>query len=551
MGELFSVINSINGHLHWLEEEYKDSYAEKLMASLNTMNENINFDPFDLFAEDNLNIGQVIQNISNISEKNQNQRKNGVFYTPSDLAQYMLFNGIVSSLSNNSNKVYNVKEIKRMLSDCDNNVIYDFCINKRVLDPTCGTGEFTLMVLKVKINLLGKINKISDSNILKALNTIYANDINYTTILLAKYCVLIYLNQYLSKESLLKATNILKKNYSSVDFVINPQINVDNVDIIIGNPPYVEYRELTRKPISGFGNIYADVISNSIQLLNTNGTMIYVVPISFISTSRMKEIRRIVTNQFGNVKLLSFADRPDSLFKNVHQKLNIIIAKKNSKKSLYTSQYTYWYKNERGKLFNNISIINNDDEMDDFIPKYGDYQQKSIFKKVHIKNNDSLMSLLKSDSGEEIYLGSRVSFYVKAFLNDPGSNEYKRFKVKKYNSRVILSIVNSSLFWMYWTMISDGWHITNKELSNFFIPNLSNDEQKKLSKLADELLKRLEKTKKYIGTVQTDYEYKHKYALDIIDKIDDLLINVYGLTDDEGLVVKRFARKYREGGKNV
>ena len=100
---------------------------------------------------------------------------------------------------------------------------------------------------------------------------------------------------------------------------------------------------------------------------------------------------------------------------------------------------------------------------------------------------------------------------------------------------------------MYWVIISDGWHVTNKELDKFTIPLLDKETDRKLSDLADKLLERLEQTKVHVGTVQTEYEYKHKLALDIIDKIDTILGNVYDLTDDEITYVKNYERKYRGG----
>ena len=59
---------------------------------------------------------------------------------------------------------------------------------------------------------------------------------------------------------------------------------------------------------------------------------------------------------------------------------------------------------------------------------------------------------------------------------------------------------------------------------------------------------KLEKTKKYVGTKQTEYEYKHKMCKDIIDKIDNELSKVYNLSDEELLYVKNFALNYRLGG---
>ena len=95
-----------------------------------------------------------------------------------------------------------------------------------------------------------------------------------------------------------------------------------------------------------------------------------------------------------------------------------------------------------------------------------------------------------------------------------------------------------------WTIISDGWHITNKEISFIKIPSKIPKPQKWVE-LIDRLENKLEKTKTYVGTKQVQYEYKHKYCKDIIDKIDDELKDVYGLSETEIVYIKSFNEKYR------
>ena len=74
---------------------------------------------------------------------------------------------------------------------------------------------------------------------------------------------------------------------------------------------------------------------------------------------------------------------------------------------------------------------------------------------------------------------------------------------------------------------------------------------KMYEKLYKKLENKLEKTKKYIGSKQTNYEYKHKLCKDIIDEIDDCIGKEYKLSSDEIKYCKNFALKYRVSeGKN-
>ena len=109
-----------------------------------------------------------------------------------------------------------------------------------------------------------------------------------------------------------------------------------------------------------------------------------------------------------------------------------------------------------------------------------------------------------------------------------------------------MCLLNSSLLWWYWVSVSDCWHITKKELSGFYVPTIVDFSV--FDDLAELLENKLESTKVYVGTKQTEYEYKHKACVDIIHRIDDYVNTLYGLTEEEGLYIKRFAYRYRIGG---
>ena len=138
----------------------------------------------------------------------------------------------------------------------------------------------------------------------------------------------------------------------------------------------------------------------------------------------------------------------------------------------------------------------------------------------------------------------RACFWMKVFSKDMKSNSYKEYCIDKKKLPFVYCLLNSSLFFLMWTIISDGWHITNKELSFIKIPNRI-PKPKKWSALFAKLENRLESTKEYVGTKQVDYEYKHKLCKDIIDEIDDELKSVYKLSASELNYIKKFNEKYR------
>lgn len=496
-----------------------------------------------------INSSIVSEKLSKTVEFSSGRKRKGAYYTPVDVVNYTVYNVIHNYLTD-SKEVLPVSAIKKQYYD--KNKLLHLCTQETFLDPTCGAGSFLLSILEAKLFFLKTIKQNNSANVLKVMQTIFGNDIDANAVLVSKLRILFYLQEhhYQISSQIIQAIN---NNFSTYNFIFDAMPNNCKYNFIIGNPPYIEYRFLNEKPKTKYGNVYADVLHNTNNHLKPNSSIAYIVPISFSSTPRMKSIRNEELKSFSNNIILSFADRPDSLFSSVHQKINIIFGlnfNPNSKHNLYTSQYNYWYKNERQQLFEQLSVVQNDDYNDFAIPKYGNILQKNVYKKVTNTNNTPLLDLLtknKTQNNNGIYLAKRSFTYTKCFLNNPKSNEYDYYDVMKLPAKTMLTILSSTLFWMYWTIYSDGWHLTNKELSAFTIPTIDNRASKQLINLADELLQRLEETKVYVGTAQTDYEYKHKEALDIIDKIDDVLGIVYQLTPKEIHYVQNYARKYRGG----
>lgn len=224
--------------------------------------------------------------LSQAVEFTKSRKNKGAYYTPGDVAGFMV------------DKVFD--KLEKPLS-------------ATFFDPTCGSGAFLLTVLKKKID--------AGMRPLDALATIYGNDVDPNALLVAKLRILIYLLDY--DINLGAAFSILDDNFIHSDF-IRSSFNAE-FDVVLGNPPFVETRTLPNKPIADYGNVYVNVLINTNRCLATGGKIAFVVPLSFISTLRMKKLRQKEFDAFAQMTIYSFADRPGGLFKQVLQKLAIVI----------------------------------------------------------------------------------------------------------------------------------------------------------------------------------------------------------------------------------
>jgi len=482
------------------------------------------------------------ESLSKINEKESRQKKDGVYYTDSDVTDFLAANTLLHYVSSAERSVYG---LKKALKKIDN---LSICQKERIvrattLDPTCGAGEFLLSVLSIKIRLIKQLKGLKYETLA---DSIFGNDIDIQSTEITKLRLFFLLID--SFEGVLSVNVIadsLNRNFTNIDAVVYNKFTFGSKDIVIGNPPYVEYRNFNGTPQLGYGNVYADVLHHSIDTLATDGIMAFVIPLSYISTIRMSKIREYISNKSEKQIIMNFADRPDSLFSCVHQKLSIIIAQKTSKiKGVFSSSYQYWYQSERKTLFDNISIVPTPTDNKAFWPKVGNQNEVNLYKKFLKLEGIDLLSYKDRESSGCLYVNQRGCFWMKAFTKDMNSNSYTKYKVPKDVLPFVFCLINSSLFFLLWIIISDGWHITNKEISFIKIPS-------KISKfpvwenLMVRLEDKLEKTKVYVGTAQVEYEYKHKECKDIIDEIDEELAAVYHLSETQLNYVKNFGLKYR------
>lgn len=478
--------------------------------------------------------------LSVLNEKESIRKKKGVYYTPPDVVRFILFHSVQMSCGNLTPASFGESENSAPLPRT-------FCYEKTVYDPTCGSGAFLLAALEQKLDLLyahGNSPSAAELQILAA--TIHGNDLNPDSVAIAKLRLFLCILHRCGVSAITGLSAVLNRCFTCVDYVAHTPKAEPLYDIILGNPPYVETARTQAAPERFYGNMYANVLENAALQLKPNGVLGFVIPLSYVSTPRMKKIRETLYTAVPEQYILSYSDRPDCLFSAVHQKLCILFGKKRiGAREIHTGNYRYWYKEERSDLFRYTDIVQNRFVEDDFIPKLGTAADISIYQKIAALSTPIVHAM--QGNSTPIYVNMRATFWIKTFLHEHAGAEYKTFTcVSNEHARLCMCLLNSSLFWWYWICVSDCWHITQKELRTFKIPEIT--DFREVTALATALEDQLERTKVYVNTKQTAYEYKHKACVDTIHQIDDCIHRMYHLTETEGAYIKNFAYRYRIGG---
>lgn len=533
------VLEAVAATKQYLSNKYDEHDLADILVEINTIACTKDINDVSLKNE-RIDYIELQKKLANLNEKETDRKEKGVYYTPPDVVRFIVTNSIKSAYGKLHPNSLHVMDL--------NGIPYNsFCLTKHVYDPTCGAGEFLLAALEIKFDLMDMHKKsLGKSTVHGIVETICGNDINLDSVIITKLRLFLCVLKRYGVSKVKGLSKYLNANFTTLDFVTsNP--NTELFDIIVGNPPYVEDSKSKLNPTKKYGNIYGNVLENSALSLADKGAMGFVIPLSYVSTPRMKALRTTMLDLVKEQYILSYADRPDCLFASVHQKLCIVFGKKRNtvETAIYTDCYKYWYNAERTDLFNNATAVKNTLIEEDYIPKVGLPVDVSIYRKVTSKKNR--LSDMFEDENNPVYLNMRAAFWIKAFLTEHEGSEYKKLGFDSQEKRNYgMCLLNSSLFWWYWICISDCWHITQKELNGFTVPQLNDYTQ--VNRLANELENALERTKEYVGTKQVDYEYKHKNCTNEIHAIDDYVNNLFGLTAQESLYIKDFAFRYRIGG---
>ena len=345
-------------------------------------------------------------------------------------------------------------------------------------------------------------------------------------------------------------------------------------DVIIGNPPYVEYnKKVNGKAVSDIyklndyktiecGNLYAYVIERSREISNKSSYNSFIVPSASICTPRMAKLCNLIRTE-SLLWTSIWDERPSKLFDGVDQQLCIHIYHHKEQGTTFITAMTHWATETRNLIFKNIKYqqYGIDNIIAEVYPKICCIDEIEIISKL-FKNSKQLALLYGTrDTGTPIYYknaGGRYwrlikSFptYFKSAKSDTTTTEKIQY-IEPDFQKIAVAVLSSSLFYWYWRIASNCRHLTNRELDSFPIANsLAKDNE--IIILADKFEQSLKKTKRRVtttsratGQIEQDF-YSVKLSKPIIDEIDKLLAKHYGFTEEELDFIINYDIKYRMG----
>jgi len=339
-------------------------------------------------------------------------------------------------------------------------------------------------------------------------------------------------------------------------------------DVIIGNPPYIVYSEsktgyqldLRHFKSGDSKNTYAYVFERSTNLGKSNTPIGLIIQMTVMSSERMSSLQNLLSNR-GNLIALSFPRRPQSMFDGVEMPVTIVLSLPCVNKRYITSRVGRIYSEERQPALDILNLVQHDIRINSCrIAKVGSELQVHICYKL-IHHHNPLVRFIVKSSDYVVYYQEACRYWTKAIIGAPF---FKRNNVHMNppHGRFIhlpdeqaccftSCLMNSSLFYWYYSLFSDCEHVNDELIRGFPVPmSWSNTDWKALWYELSTSLTHNAQHKTITTKEGHRIEYDETKALKskpIIDRIDRILAKHYYFTDEELDFIINYDIKYRMG----
>jgi len=333
-----------------------------------------------------------------------------------------------------------------------------------------------------------------------------------------------------------------------------PDVFLENggFDIVIGNPPYVDLPHVEYRDILGESkNLYDAFIRTSVTLLCEKGRLGVIHANSAYCQPKFRSLRHFLRRTTNFMTIINFAVRPQPVFKGVMQRTAITLCTKDSSEPKYvkTSRYLRLTEDNRSELLKNPPVYDSSKFVfisEDFIPKIGNEIDYHLFGNL-FSSKRTIQDLVRHDGVPIFYHDSGESYWTKALNYRPtgvrhgqeaAASQWFSIAVETKYADFVLCALNSSLFYWFWLTVSDCRHLTKNVVMTFPVPQdciFSPDTLKECRSTAKKLMECYKKNSYYVEKREgyKSLEFKVNRCKSVIKRIDELIGEIYGLTDQE------------------
>ena len=430
------------------------------------------------------------------------KRANGVFYTPDDVARYMVENSFASLGGGVVPTVY---------------------------DPACGTGVF----LKAGLRALQSRGE-SPNSLTAATQHLFGTDIEpwpldaSAFVLLAEILVSDGNSVGRPHEIWLK----LRQNLRHVDALTVQPFGTANErhdagvavpnrlalselfptmrespTVIVGNPPYADIGEIPYsaqiaqslktmrvKPQSN-AEVFVGFVEQMIRLANQkqfSGCLVLPLSVAYNIRPQFIAVRQIIQQTAGHWRFAFFDREPQALFGEDVKTRNAIAFWERDEASespvIFSGPLRRWRRPSRSSMFERIKFTQIPTDIQDGIPKLDGSQQVSAFETLRNRwdrleravlgvGGVSLSEAFAADD-RSLFVGSTAYNFLNVFLRPPRSlfppeiqlSENPLHEIRcgsTTDALAVFGMLTSHLAYWLWQTYGDGFHVSRRFLTDF------------------------------------------------------------------------------------
>lgn len=355
-------------------------------------------------------------------------------------------------------------------------------------------------------------------------------------------------------------------------------------DIVIGNPPYgiplsAKERAYVRSHYSSAQTIkgvqkgsmdsYSLFIERGFRLLHKGGTLVYIVPISITSSDSATGIHNLLKASCAEIRVSSYAVAPQPVFENATVNTSILEftrTETSCERIFATKMYRKSKDNSLGDILVSLSFVDVKALcLYGRIPKIGCDLEKDILGKLLkqrsifrlIEQEDVARREQSSRAGHPInpehwvyYRAAGGRYFKVVTPYSTGSSAEKALPINDNLSAG--AVLSSSLAFWFYQILSDNLNWKYGEITAFPLPQMTRAQTKTLASLYQTYLDDIERNmhvRKSSGRgtyhVESFREYKISLSKPLIDRIDDFIGPLYGLTPEEIDFIKNYELQFR------
>jgi hypothetical protein len=276
-------------------------------------------------------------------------------------------------------------------------------------------------------------------------------------------------------------------------------------DVVIGNPPYINRKNLTHYQFSGFksdlsNDIFAPCMERAVSIVKDDGAFSMIVPIAFQFSEDYKLIREVIANQTPSVWLSTFSRNPAALFDAaVGVRSTIVIGLAGRGLKIASSQIRRWQEDYRVHLFGTLryAVIPQMSLTQNPWPRLGTAELASLYSDL-IKFGRNV-GYFSSPRGPAFGFKKIALYYLSVYTEEPPSWDLKGKRIPQTaigkmsfsteDRRDIAFAISAGRIGMWWWSVNgDDFNLTQNSFDSLPLPlDLLEPISHKLLKLAKQL----------------------------------------------------------------